>query len=40
MSEASKIKQEQFILNKMESQKKIKEDMLIKEGKLIVKKDK
>jgi hypothetical protein len=40
LNEASKIKQEQFILNKMESQKKLKDKMLIKEGKMIIKKDK
>ena len=40
LNEASKIKQEQFILNKIESQKKLKDKMLLKEEKMIIKKDK
>ena len=40
MNEASKIKQEQYLINKLETQKRIKDEMLQKEEKQILKKEK
>ena len=40
MMEASRIKQEQNLISRIENQKKQKEDKIHKEGKIIVKKEK
>ena len=40
MSEASKIKQEQFLVNRLEAQKKLKDEQILKESKIIAKREK
>jgi len=40
MQQASKIKNEQFLINRLENQKKMKDMELDKEGKIIMKKEK
>jgi hypothetical protein len=40
MIEAQKIKNEQFLVNRLNQQQQIKDDMILKENKIIIKKDK
>lgn len=40
MSEASKIKHEQYLVNRLESQRKMKDEQILKEGKKIFKREK